>query len=230
MTPTYLRAVLANDSAGALRLVDDGLEAGLSAAQLELGLIVPAQQEIGRLWQENQITVAQEHLATSIAVLAVSRLYPVLPRSAPHGHSALVACVEGEQHDLGARIGADFLEMAGFEVRFLGANVSTPKLVEALQKQPVSLLGLSASLRFHLKGLRAAVAAARTVAPLLPIVVGGQLLESTPGLAEELGVQAFGASADQLALACRSLLGLGAELDSWFAHPKARVVEAPESA
>lgn len=212
MTPTYLRAVLANDSAGALRVVEGGLEAGVSAAALELRLIVPAQQEIGRLWQENQITVAQEHLATSIAVLAVARLYPALPRTAPHGLSALVACVEGEQHDLGARIGADFLEMAGFEVRFLGANVSAPRLVEALERQPVNLLGLSASLRFHLQGLRSAVAAARTVAPLLPIVVGGQLLESTPGLAEELGVQAFGASADQLAHACRLLLGLGTEL------------------
>ncbi|MEY4512948.1 MAG: hypothetical protein RLZZ450_5070 [Pseudomonadota bacterium] len=212
MTPSYLRSVLANDSAGALRVVDEGLAAGVSAAQLELGLIVPAQQEIGRLWQENQITVAQEHLATSIAVLAISRLYPVLPRTPPHGLSALVACVEGEQHDLGARIGADFLEMAGFDVRFLGANVPTAKLVAALESRPVSLLGLSASIRFHLTGLRAAVHAARTVAPLLPIVVGGRLLESTPGLAEELGVQAFGASADQLAQACRQLLGLGTEL------------------
>jgi len=212
MTPTYLRAVLANDSAGALRVVDGGLKAGLSAAQLELRLIVPAQQEIGRLWQENQITVAQEHLATSIAILAVSRLYPVLPRSAPHGRFAVVACVEGEQHDLGARIGADFLEMAGFEVRFLGANVSTTALVEALESRPVSLLGLSASLQFHLNGLRRAVAAVRTVAPLLPIVVGGRLLESMPGLAQELGVQAFGASADQLAQACRLLLGLDPEL------------------
>lgn len=212
MTTSYLRAVLANDSAAALRVVDGGLEAGVSAAQLELRLIVPAQQEIGRLWQENQISVAQEHLATSIAVLAVSRLYPVLPRTTPHGLYAVVACVQGEQHDLGARIGADFLEMAGFEVRFLGANVSTTKLLAALESRPVSLLGLSASLRFQLPGLRAAVAAARTVAPLLPIVVGGRLLESTPGLAEELGVQAFGASADRLAQACRLLLGLDAEV------------------
>ena len=211
MTATYLRAVLAKDSAAALRVVESELAAGTSASQLELHLVVPAQQEIGRLWQDNHITVAQEHLATSISQLAISRLYPHLPRVAPTGLFALVACVEGEQHDMGARIGADFLEMAGFDVRFLGANVPTAKLVEALQSQPPSLLGLSASLRFHLTGLRAAIAAARTVAPLLPIVVGGGLLESTPGLAHDLGVQAFGASAPELAQTCRQLLGLDAQ-------------------
>jgi hypothetical protein len=92
------------------------------------------------------------------------------------------------------------------------------------------LLGLSASLGFHLTGLRAAVAAARTVAPLLPIVVGGRLLESMPGLAGELGVQAFGASADQLARTCRLLLGLDADFDPTLAHSRPRVDGAPESA
>lgn len=206
----YLRAVLANDSAAALRLVDDELAAGTSAALLQLHLIVPVQREVGRLWQDNQITVAQEHLATAISQLVIARLYSRLPRAESNGFSVLVACVEGEQHDMGARIGADFLEMAGFDVRFLGANVLPAKLVEALARQTPSLLGLSASLHFHLPGLREAIAAARTVAPLLPIVVGGGLLQAAPGLADELGVEAFGASADELASTCRQLLGLAA--------------------
>jgi len=209
-TEAYLRAVLANDSRAALRVVEDELAAGTSAALLQLFLVVPAQHEIGRLWQDNQITVAQEHLATAISQLVLSRLYSRLPRAEANGFSVLVACVEGEQHDMGARIGADFLEMAGFDVRFLGANVQPAKLIEALQGHLPTLLALSASLHFHLSGLRAAIAAARTVAPLLPIVVGGALLQTAPRLADELGVKAFGARADELAFTCRQLLGLEA--------------------
>lgn len=207
LTPDYLRAVLANDSAEALRVViDQGLGAGVPPALLQLRLIVPAQREIGRLWQENLITVAQEHLATSISQLAMSRLYPHLPRPVPSGLNALVACVEGELHDMGARIGADFLEMAGFDVHFLGADVPTSRLVAEVERARPDLLGLSATLAFHLPALRVTLEAVRTVAPLLPIAVGGGLLESSPGVAAELGVQAFGASAEELARSCRSLL------------------------
>jgi methanogenic corrinoid protein MtbC1 len=121
------------------------------------------------------------------------------------------------------------LEVAGFEVCFLAANIQTAKRVEALQSQPSSLLGLSASLRFHLPGLRAAVVSARSVAPLLPIVVGGGLLESEPGLADDLGVQAFGASADVLARTCRQLLGLDVQDPPLLAGPRARFDGEPES-
>jgi MerR family transcriptional regulator, light-induced transcriptional regulator len=205
-TESYLRAVLANDSPRACHVIDHELSLGTPVRDLQLRLIAPAQHEIGRLWQENLITVAQEHLATSISQLALSRLYPHLPRERVNGLSAVVACVPGERHDLGARMGADFLEMVGFDVRFLGADVSLQTLLEAIEQDRPALLGLSATLAFHLPALQDVIAKVRTVAPLLPIVVGGGGLEAAPGLAHQLGVQAFGTSAEVLAQTCRDLL------------------------
>jgi methanogenic corrinoid protein MtbC1 len=48
---------------------------------------------------------------------------PVLDSAS--GKVVTLACVEGELHEVGARMASDFLEMAGFDVRFLGANVPT---------------------------------------------------------------------------------------------------------
>jgi MerR family transcriptional regulator, light-induced transcriptional regulator len=207
LTPAYLDSTLAGDARQALRLViEQGLGAGVSASELELRLIVPAQREIGRLWQENTITVAQEHLATSISQLVLSRLYPHLARAAANGKRVLVACVEGEMHDLGARMGADFLEVVGFDVRFLGADVSCDRLRSALDAERPDLLGLSATIHSHLPALRQAVQTARALFPTLPIVVGGGIFERRAGLASELGVQASGSSADELADTCRRLL------------------------
>jgi MerR family transcriptional regulator, light-induced transcriptional regulator len=207
ITTPYLVAKLEGNRREALRLaVEQGLERGVSAAELELHMIVPAQREVGRLWEENRISVAQEHLATSISQLVLAHLYEHLPRPATNGLRALVACTPGELHDLGARIGADFLEMAGFQVQFMGANVATERLVEVVQQERPHLLGLSATMSFHLPALRATIAAVRAVSPKLPIVVGGGLLESTHGLGDSLGVEAFGRSAEELARTCVTLL------------------------
>lgn len=204
----YLAAQLAGDSQGALAIaIEQGVGSGVSVPELHLRVVQPAQREIGRLWQENLISVAQEHLATSISQLVVSRLYSYMPRERPNGKQVLVACVEGELHDIGARMGADFLEMAGFEVRFLGANVATEALGRALGEGPVDVLGLSASMPFHEPALRAAVREARRVkGEGLPILVGGGLVRWAPALREELGVEAIGESADELVEQCRRRL------------------------
>jgi len=205
-TAAYVAAQLAGNRSEALRLlVDEGLDRGVSAAELELRLILPAQREIGRLWEENRISVAQEHLATSISQLALARLYPHLARGPGNGRRVLVACVEGEQHDVGARMGADFLEMAGFDVHFLGANVAIAALLSALGSERCDLLGLSATMHFHLASLRRTVRAVQSAQPSLPILVAGGISDAYPGLASELGVALFGASADELASRCAGL-------------------------
>jgi MerR family transcriptional regulator, light-induced transcriptional regulator len=206
-TESYLRATLAGNAGAAVRLaIEQGVSAGISPAELELRMILPAQREVGRLWQENRISVAQEHLATSISQLVMSHLYAHLPRPVPNGRRIMVACVEGELHELGARMGADFLEMAGFDVHFLGAHVRHDVLREAVRAHPPDLLGLSATMPFHWPALEKAVAEVRTVAPLLPIIVGGAFLDQTPGLSQRLGVQACGTDAEALVSQVRSLL------------------------
>ncbi len=201
----YLRAQLAGNRREALRLiVDEGLLRGLSIPTLHLDVIQAAQVEIGRLWQENHISVAQEHLATAISQLALSHLYRHLPRDPANGRTVMVSCVEGELHELGARIASDFLEMAGFEVRFLGANVPAEHLAREVRDSKPDLLALSVTMSYHMPALRKAVTAVREVAPLLPMAVGGLAFTWAPGVEAELGVPFFGKDARELvAAACR---------------------------
>jgi len=202
---SYLSAQLAGNRREALRLlVDEGVLRGISIASLHLDVIQPAQQEIGRLWQENHISVAQEHMATAISQLALSHLYRHLPRDPANGRTVLLSCVEGELHELGARMASDFLEMAGFEVRFLGANVPTEHLVREVRESKPDLLALSVTMSYHVPALRKAVAAVREVAPGLPMAVGGLAFTWAPGLEAELGVPFFGKDARALvAAACK---------------------------
>ncbi|QRN96970.1 cobalamin-dependent protein [Archangium violaceum] len=202
---SYLSAQLKGNRREALRLlVDEGILRGIPLPTLHLEIIQEAQREIGRLWQENHISVAQEHLATAISQLALSHLYRHLPRDPANGRTVMISCVEGELHELGARVASDFLEMAGFDVRFLGANVPTEHVVREVRAQKPDLLALSVTMTYHIPALRQAVAAVREVAPLLPLAVGGLAFTWVPGLEAELGVPFFGKDARELvAAACR---------------------------
>lgn len=208
LLPAYLDAQLAGDRRAAVRLVvDEGIERGVPVAELHLAVIQPAQREIGRLWQENRITVAQEHLATSISQLVISHLYTRMPRAPANGRTALVACVEGEHHDVGGRLGADFLEMAGFDVRFLGADVPTRSLLDLVERLMPDVLGLSAAMSFHIPALARAVQAVRAAfGSRLPIAVGGHVAAWVPDLHEQLDIQVLGTSADEIVRQCRELL------------------------
>jgi methanogenic corrinoid protein MtbC1 len=210
----YLAAQLNGDRQEALRLVlEEGLERGVAVPDLHLKVVQRAQRQIGTLWQENRITVAQEHLATAISQLVVSQLYRYLPRTRGNGRRVLVACAEGEQHEMGARIAADFLEMAGFDVHFLGANVPADSVAEmAAERRPgrrsVDLLVLSATTSICFPGLQATMRRVRELAPDLPIMVGGSAFAWSDGCAVPEGVVLGGSDAHALVDGARRVLGV----------------------
>jgi methanogenic corrinoid protein MtbC1 len=142
-------------------------------------VIAPAMHELGRLWEKGAITVADEHLATGVThrVLAALRPPELLEQGMdrrPRRPRALLAAAQGEQHALGLRMVADLLEDGGYEAAYLGADVPTPALLQAVHTLSPDLLALSATMPESRRRLEDAVAAVRTEYPQLPLLIGGQ--------------------------------------------------------
>lgn len=204
----YLAAQLAGNRRDALRVVVEGLESGL--APLECHEIVrDAQREIGRLWQEDRITIAAEHMATAISQLVLAHVYQHAEVPATNGKKVIVACVEGELHDFPARLVADALDLAGFEVRYLGASVPHHHLVRTLRDEAPDLVVLSVTMSLNVPALREAVALVARELPALPIAVGGAACVFSPSLVDSLGVAFTAADAAGLVDAARARLGVG---------------------
>jgi len=205
----YLRAQLAGDLDDALRLlIEDGVHRGMSVPALQRGVLREAQLEIGRLWQENQISVAQEHMATAISNTALSYLYEAASRAPSNGKRVLVSCVEGELHEFPARLVADGLDLAGFEVHYLGANVSQERLLEAVAAEQPDLVALSATMSFNLSALQNAVRTLRESADKqLPIMVGGAACSSS---GVELDADASATEVADVIHTAKQLVGISA--------------------
>ena len=206
----YLAAQLNGDRREALRLIAaETASRALTPAQLSLGVIQEAQREIGRLWQENRITIAQEHMATAISQLALALVYRDSESAPPNGKMVLVACVAGEQHAFPAQIVADTLDLAGFGVRFLGSGVPIDSLLSMIEQLKPDLLALSCAMTFNLPALRETVLRVRQrPGPRLPILVGGNSLFFSPDLLSTLDADGSAGDAQELLARCNALLGL----------------------
>jgi methanogenic corrinoid protein MtbC1 len=160
----------------------------MTTPQLYQRVIAPAMHQVGELWEKGVLTVADEHLATALThrVLAALRPPPRLVEADPAGDSAgrrrvMLAAVEGEQHALGLRMAADALEDLGFHTIYLGADVPTDCLLQAISSLAPDLLGLGVTMRELAPQLQEVAGAVRKAHPGLGLLVGGQAASPLDG-------------------------------------------------
>ena len=202
----YTHAAIGGSRQAALNLVLEGVRQGHSVIDLYAEVLQSAMYRIGRLWEENQITVAQEHMATAITQFVIAQLYPLIELPYKSRGKIVITGVPGEFHQVGANMVADVLESSGFEVRFLGTNTPMNGVLDAIQEHQAGILGISATMLFNVpQVIRLAELVRAKARSGLRIIVGGAMFRSAPRLREEIG-------ADGCALDLRSAIQLVNEL------------------
>lgn len=190
-------ALISGDRRGATLLLDRCLNRGLGLVEAELHMIQPALYSIGTRWQNNLVTVAQEHLATAIAQSVMTY---GLQRSAapePNGKRVLLACVSGNNHSIGLQMVSDAFELDGWETQYLGGNVPTNALLRQIDEFQPELLALSVSFAQQLQVVKATIATlVSTLGDARPaVIVGGLAINQFSRLADRLGADATGSDA-----------------------------------
>ncbi|MCX7668858.1 MAG: cobalamin-dependent protein [Anaerolineae bacterium] len=202
----YLNALLAADRRTASRLILAAVEQGTSVREIYLHVFQPVQREIGRLWQLNQVSVAQEHFCTAATQMIMSQLYPYIFGTHKINRRLVATCVGGELHEIGMRMVADFLEMDGWDTYFMGANTPLESILRTVRERQADLLAVSATMTFHVPKVRELIAAVRAAdgGRRLPIIVGGYPFNVAPAIFESVGADGTARDADEaVALADR---------------------------
>ena len=185
---TFLHALLQGERQGALGIARESLRVAAQPTDVYVEIFQRSLSEIGRRWQFNRITVAQEHMATAIVQFVLAQLYSSLDRSAPVRGNALVTGVEGELHQVGANLVADALELDGWRVHFLGTNVPHDGIIAAAAEMKADVVGISATMIFNVDPVARLVDSVRAMKGTAPrILVGGGAFRSAPNLWKDVG-------------------------------------------
>jgi methanogenic corrinoid protein MtbC1 len=186
----FLAALRSGDRRTANAIIDRVIDRGEALQDIYLEIVQPAMREVGRLWQLNEMSVAEEHLATAITQAAMGRAFErVYQWRDTRTPSLVAACVDDERHQMGLRMLCDLLELEGWDTSYLGASVPVESLVSMVEKRKPDVVALSATIAPHLPRVRAAIAAIRAAnLDSQPVIIaGGRAVNGDEDLARRLG-------------------------------------------
>lgn len=202
----YLEALLRGERARASQLILDSVAEGVPVEEIYLQVFQPVQYEVGRLWQTGQISVAQEHYCTACTQLVMSQLYPqIVGQSAQKGRM-VAACVGGELHEIGMRMVTDLLELSGWDTYYLGANMPTASILDAIDDRDASLLGISTTITYHLPQTTELIRTVRDAfGDRIKVMVGGYPFRVSESLWQQIGADGFAPDAESAVQLASSL-------------------------
>jgi MerR family transcriptional regulator, light-induced transcriptional regulator len=173
----YLHYLLSGKHRECSDLVHGFVSQGNSIKHLYENIIKFSLYEVGRLWEQNKISIATEHMASSIVEANLNEIYPSIISSEKKEKTAIVSCIESEMHQIGVKMVGDILEMQGWNVHFLGANTPTNDLFSLISTIQPQLLGISLSIYFHIPNLEKVLSKATAEFPDIKVLVGGQAFQ-----------------------------------------------------
>ncbi len=194
---TYLYRLLNGQDAAAIDGVLSLTGAGLGVPAIYRDVLLPVQREIGRRWHLGVATVAEEHLVTEATRRAMATLMSLATAAPANGRTMVAAAVAGNAHDIGLRAVADLYRLAGWRVRFLGADVPAQDLQDMLSDCSADLLLLGATLSVQVMRVAETIRLVRDGAGgHIRIVVGGAAFDGVPDLWRRIGADGYAASID----------------------------------
>ncbi|MBW5448180.1 methionine synthase [Cohnella sp. CFH 77786] len=160
-------------------LVPDLDEALGKYAPLEIinGPLMAGMEEVGRLFNNNELIVAEVLQSAEVMKAAVAHLEPHMEKaeSALKG-SIMLATVKGDVHDIGKNLVEIILSNNGYRIINLGIKVPPEQLIEAYRAEKPDAIGLSGLLVKSAQQMVVTAQDLRAAGIDAPILVGGAAL------------------------------------------------------
>ena len=185
-------AVRRGIAAEAAKLAAEALAAGETPLSLIDGSIVPALDEVGRLFEQGTLFLPQLLTAADAASAAFEEIKKALAARGAARESAgriVLATVKGDVHDIGKNIVKALLENYGFDVVDLGKDVPPERIVETAKRECVRLVGLSALMTTTVGAMEETIKLLHQQYPECKTVVGGAVL--TADYAEKIKADCY---------------------------------------
>lgn len=210
-TRKYTDYLLDTNKDAASKLIEEMIDRDFTVEDIYLEVFALSQYEIGLLWHNNEISVAQEHYCTAATQMIMSQLYPIIFSTEKEDKKALITCTKNELHELGARMIADFLELNGWETYFIGAQSHYESTIESIKNFHPDIVAISATISYHLSDVGELISLIRDNDDFdnLKIIVGGRPFNENKDLYKKLGADGYATDAKEAIEVCEEIINNG---------------------
>jgi len=193
----YLEYIIRNEKESAAKVIFDLLNNGTSIKEVYIKIFQPVQNEIGRLWQKGEVTLAHQHYATAVTQLVMSQMYSYIFQKEKSNKLFIGACAPGEIHEIGLRMFTDLIDLEGWNTIYLGSKITQKVLIKTISENKPDAVGISAALAHYLSDIRNIIEKIKTTDGLeeTKIIVGGYVFNNHRGLWKQVGADYYGQDA-----------------------------------
>ena len=200
-------AILNGNAKQAHAATQTALAAGAQPMDLIANSMVPAMNEVGRLFESEEYFVPELLLAGRAMKSALELLKPLMSAAGQKlSTRVVIGTVKGDMHDIGKNIVASMFEGSGFEVFDLGTDVPPEKFVAAVEERKPQLVCLSSLLTVTMPAMKTTIETLEHAGlrGQVKIMVGGAPVTSQ--YAREIGADGYSENASGAVTVARQLL------------------------
>jgi methanogenic corrinoid protein MtbC1 len=190
LSERFLSLIEARKLETAQQLILEADRGGIEAETIFLEVLTPALHSVGDHWAAGDLQVHEEKAISEMCREVVAELTLRHSPEYPAGPLLIAACVQGERHEIGLRMVYGLLRQQGYRVRYLGQDVATEFLIEAVQTNSPAALLLTATMEESLVGCADLMAGLQEIEEGAPVsvLIGGRLAEQHSEQLSALGM------------------------------------------
>ncbi|MCE7794049.1 methionine synthase [Salipaludibacillus sp. CUR1] len=163
---------------GLFKDLDEALEKYDTPLEIINGPLMDGMDEVGKLFNNNELIVAEVLQSAEAMKAAVAHLEPHMEKKEDDRGKGkiLLATVKGDVHDIGKNLVEIILKNNGFQIVNLGIKVTSNELIEAIEREDPDAIGLSGLLVKSTQQMVLTANDLRERGINIPILVGGAAL------------------------------------------------------
>lgn len=204
-TPVF-EAVLKGRKNGIVEKVQEELARGTAAKDILDGQLIPAINEVGRLFDVQAYFLPQLIASANAMKEAIGYLEPLLQEGGDTDEKPVIviATVEGDIHDIGKNLVALMLKNYGYQVYDLGKDVPAEKIIAAAEEYGASIIALSALMTTTMMRMKDTIRLRNEKKMDVRVIIGGAV--TTQSFADEIGADGYSKDAAEAVKLVQSLL------------------------
>ncbi len=202
-------AILEGDSDASASITQQGLDEGVSAADLLNNGLIVGMNEVGIRFKAGDMFVPEVLMSAEAMASGMNLLRTLLAESNTKMAGTIVmGTVQGDLHDIGKNLVSMMCEGAGFQIVNIGFDASPEKFIEAIKEHQPEIVGMSAMLTTTMRAMGHTIKAIEEAGlrDKLKVMVGGAPVDQE--FADRIGADGYGANAPASSELAKQLVGL----------------------